>query len=93
MSNDAFAKYGLWYSRDGWKIKYQLTEWFNQLLPLWLSRFLAQDVFIVFTELYKFAKMIMVLSFLIAIFGLSIQTLVIYMIWGLCFSVVYAFIR
>jgi hypothetical protein len=93
MSNDSFAKYGKWFSRDGWQIKHTFCEWLNQFLPLWLSKFLAEDVLVCATELYKFAKMVMILSFLTAIFGFHVQTIVAYMVWGMCFSLVYAFIR
>jgi hypothetical protein len=93
MSNDSFAKYGLYFSRDGWKVKYQLTEWLNKFLPLWLSKFLAFDVLVVFTELYKVAKMIMIISFMVAIFGFTIHALIAYFVWGLLFSFFYAVIR
>ena len=89
MGKDAFKKYGKWFSRDGWEIKYQLCEWLNNYLPLWLSKFLAFDVLVVFTELYKFAKMIMILSFLACIFGFTWWTLVVYFAWGLLFSFFY----
>jgi len=93
MSNDAFAKYGKWFSRSGWQIKYQFVEWLNNWLPLWLSKFIALDVLVVFTELYKVAKMIMILSFMVAIFGLTLKALITYMVWGLLFSLVYWIVR
>jgi hypothetical protein len=93
MSNDSFAKYGKWFSRDGWQIKYTLAEWLNQYLPLWLSKLLAQDVLVVFTELYKTAKMIMIISFMILIFGFTIKALIAYIVWGFVFSSIYAIIR
>jgi hypothetical protein len=93
MSNDSFAKYGKWFSRDGWQIKYTLTEWLNKYLPLWLSKFLAQDVLVVFTELYKVAKMIMIISFIILIFGFTIKAVIAYIVWGFMFSSIYAIIR
>jgi hypothetical protein len=93
MSNDAYQKYGVWFSRHGWTIKYTLVEWLNKYLPLWLSKFIALNVMVVFTELYKLAKMIMILSFLIAIFGLTWHALVVYFVWGLLFSFVYSIVR
>jgi hypothetical protein len=93
MSNDSFAKYGKWFSRDGWQIKYTLTEWLNKYLPLWLSKFLAQDVLVVFTELFKTVKMIMIISFMILIFGFTIKALIAYIVWGFVFSSIYAIIR
>jgi hypothetical protein len=93
MSNDTFAKYGKWFSRDGWQIKYTLTEWLYKYLPLWLSKFLAQDVLVVFTELYKVAKMIMIISFMLLIFGFTIHAIIAYIVWGLLFSIVYTLIR
>jgi hypothetical protein len=47
MSNDAFAKYGKWFSRDGWQIKHTFCEWLNQYLPLWLSKFISNDFLVV----------------------------------------------
>jgi len=93
MSNDSFAKYGKWFSREGWTIKYTLTEWLYKYLPLWLSKLLAQDVLVVFTELYKTAKMIMIISFMLLIFGFTIKALIAYIVWGFVFSSVYTLIR
>lgn len=93
MSNDAFKRFGLWFSREGWTIKYTLAEWLNKYLPLWLSKFLAEDVLVVFTELYKFAKTIMIISFMFAIFGFTTTAIIAYFVWGLLFSLVYAVIR
>lgn len=93
MSNDAFKRFGKWFSRDGYQIKYTFAEWLNKYFPLWLSKFIAEDFLVVFTELYKFAKMIMVLSFLIAIFGFTWFALAAYMVWGLIFSFAYYMIR
>jgi hypothetical protein len=86
MSNDVFAKYGLWYSRDGWTIKYDLKVWLNQYLPLWLSKFLAYDVLVVFTELYKVAKTVMILAFMFLAFGFTWKAVLTYFVWGLLFS-------
>ena len=91
--NNAFSRFGLWFSSDGWKCKYILTEWLNQYLPLWLSKFLAQDVLVVVTDLYHLSKLVMILSFMFIIFGFTIKALIAYMVWGLCFSVVYYLIR
>ena len=93
MSNDAFKRFGLWFSREGWTIKYTLAEWLNKYLPLWLSKFLAEDCLVVFTELYKFAKMIMIVSFMLAIFGFTLNALYGYLAWGLIFSFIYSVIR
>lgn len=93
MSNDSFKKYGKWFSRDGWQIKHSFTEWINKFFPLWLSKFIATDFLVVFTELYKFAKMIMILSFLVLIFGFTYTALIAYLIWGLLFSFFYYLIR
>lgn len=93
MSNDTFAKYGKWFSRGGWQIKHSLAAWLNKYLPLNLSRFIAEDFLVVFTELYKLAKMVMILSFLVLIFGFTIKVILVYICWGLLFSFFYAFIR
>ena len=93
MSNDTFAKYGKWFSRDGWQIKHSFSEWLNNYLPLALSRFIAEDFLVVFTELYKLAKMIMILSFLVIIFGFTFKVILVYICWGLLFSFAYAIIR
>lgn len=91
MSNNTFARWGLWYSKDGWKCKYILTEWFARFLPLDLSKFLAQDVLVGFTDLWHFAKTIMVLSFCMAIN--QEMGVFMWLIWGFVFSPVYAIIR
>jgi hypothetical protein len=64
-----------------------------QFIPDWLADLLAGTVLVMFTELYKFAKMIMILSFLAAIFGFTWYTLLIYIIWGGLFSIYYTLIR
>jgi hypothetical protein len=93
MSNDSFAKHGMWFSRDGWKTKHAFADWLSQFIPEWLAELLAGTVLVMFTELYKFAKMIMILSFLAAIFGFTWYTLLIYIIWGGLFSIYYTLIR
>jgi hypothetical protein len=93
MSNDTFAKYGKWFSRDGWQIKHSFAEFLNIYLPLNLSRFIAEDFLVVFTELYKVSKMVMILSFLAIIFGFTFKVILVYICWGLLFSFFYAVIR
>ena len=93
MSNDAFKRFGKWFSKNGYQIKYTFAEWLNQYFPLWLSKFIAEDFLVVFTELFKFAKMIMILSFLAAIFGFTWYTLIMYIVWGALFSIYYTLIR
>jgi len=93
MSNNAFAKCGLYFSRDGWKNKYLLTEWFNKYLPLWLSKFLAQDILVIFCDLFHTAKTIMIASFIVAIFGLTWTSFIVWALWGFWFNLVYYAIR
>ena len=93
MSNDSFKRFGKWFSRDGWQIKYTFCEWLNKYLPLWLSKFIAEDLLVVFTDLFHFAKMVMILSFMFIIFGFTLKALIVYFIWGLTFSILYAAIR
>jgi hypothetical protein len=93
MSNDSFAKYGMWFSRDGWKTKHAFADWMALFIPEWLAVLLAGTVLVMFTELYKFAKMIMILSFLIAIFGFTWYALAMYIVWGALFSIYYTLIR
>ena len=93
MSNDSFAKYGVFFSRNGWRTKHVFADWLNKLMPRWLAVFISGTVLVMFTELYKLAKMIMILSFLFAIFGFTWKAIIIYVIWGALFSFVYTFIR
>lgn len=88
-----FAKWGLWWSNEGWKSKYVLTQWFNQFLPLWLSKFLAQDVFVIFSDLIHTAKTIMVACFMIAIFGFTWTAFIFWFVWGIVFNMFYYTIR
>lgn len=89
MAHDSFAKYGLFFSRDGWKVKYQLTEWFNKFLPLWLSKFLAQDVFVVGTDLFHLTKSMMVMCICVLAFGFTWFALVAWLAWGFVFNIFY----
>jgi hypothetical protein len=91
-SNNSFAKYGLWFSRDGYKCKYILTEWLNKFLPLGLSKFLAQDILVIFTDLWHFAKFVMITCFFLAI-SFTLLSFVMSLVWGLVFSFVYSVIR
>jgi hypothetical protein len=93
MSNDSFSSYGIWFSRDGWKIKHAFADWLSQFIPEWLAVLLAGTILVMFTELYKFAKMIMILAFLAAIFGFTWYTILFYIIWGGLFSIYYTLIR
>jgi hypothetical protein len=93
MSNDSFVSYGIWFSRDGWKIKHAFADWMAQFIPEWLAELLAGTILVMFTELYKFAKMIMILAFLAAIFGFTWYTILFYIIWGGLFSIYYTLIR
>lgn len=91
--NNAFAKYGIWFSKDGWKNKHTFAEWISKYLPDFISESIAEDFLVMFTDLWHFAKMIMVLSFLIAIFGITLKTFIMYIIWGIIFNFLYAIIR
>lgn len=93
MAHDTFSKHGLYFSRDGWKVKYQLTEWFNKFLPLGISKFLAQDVFVIFTDLFHTAKTIMIASFMVIVFGLTIKAFLAWIIWGFIFNFFYYFLK
>lgn len=93
MIHDSFAKFGLWFSKDGWKIKYILAEWLNKYLPLWLSKFLAYDVLVVFTDLFHFIQLVFVSSLCIFIFGLSWVALIAYFTFSILFSILYYSIR
>ena len=93
MSNDSFAKYGMWFSREGWRTKHVFADWLSKFMPSWLAVFISGTVLVMFTELYKLAKMIMILSFLFAIFGFTWKAIIIYVIWGALFSFVYSIIR
>jgi len=91
--NNAFEKWGLWFSKDGWKVKYLFTEWLNQYLPLWLSKFIAQDLLVIFTDIYHLSKSIMIASFIVAIFGLTWTSFIVWALWGFGFNLVYYAIR
>jgi len=36
ISNDSFRQYGKWFSRNGWEIKHELSDYFSQFMPSWL---------------------------------------------------------
>ena len=93
ISNDSFAKHGLWFSRDGWKCKYLIVEWLNNFLPLELSSFLGETVLVVFSDLWHLAKTIMILSFMVLVFGFTWYAVIMYFAWGLIFSGFYYWIR
>lgn len=92
-SRDSFAKYGLWFSREGYVLKYDLEVWLNRFLPSFLSKFLAFDVLVIFTDLMHFAKFVMIISFMFLIFGFTLKALFAYFVWGLLFSGVFYMIR
>jgi hypothetical protein len=92
-SQDSFAKYGLWFSREGYVLKYDLEAWLNKFLPSSISKFLAYDVLVIFTDLFHLSKTIMVACFIIAIFGFTIKAFLAYFVWGLVFSAIYYIIR
>jgi hypothetical protein len=89
MAHDSFAKWGIFFSRNGWQVKYQLTEWFNKFLPLWLSKFLAQDVLVIGTDIFHLAKSTMIMLFCVAIFGFCWTTFLAWLGWGVVFNVFY----
>ena len=93
MARDSFAKYGLWFSREGYIIKYDLEVWLNKFLPSALAKFLAFDVLVIFTDLFHAAKTIMVASFIILAFGFTLKALFIYLVWGWFFSFFFNFTK
>lgn len=92
-SRDTFAKYGLFFSREGWKCKYLIVEWFNNFLPLEISRFIGETVLVVFSDFWHLLKTIMILSFMCAIFGFTWWAVIMYFAWGLFFSGFYYLVR
>ena len=92
-SRDSFAKYGLWFSRDGYVIKYDIEAYLNRFLPTWLSKFLAYDVLVIFSDLFHFAKFIMILAVMFIAFGFTIYAILGYLVWGVLFNVVFYSIR
>jgi hypothetical protein len=89
MAHDSYAKYGLYFSRDGWKVKYIFTEWLNKYIPLWLSKLIAQDFLVIFLDLFHTAKTLMIACFVVAIFGITWYSLLVWFCWGIVFNVCY----
>lgn len=89
MAHDSYAKYGLYFSRDGWKVKYIFTEWLNKYLPLWLSKIIAQDFLVIFLDLFHTAKTLMIAFFVLAIFGFTWTAFLVWFSWGIIFNVFY----
>jgi hypothetical protein len=83
---NAFGKYGIWFSSEGWKCKYILADWLNKYLPMWLSRFLALNVLVMFTDLFHLSKSVMIYTFMVLIFGFTWKAFTIFIIWGGLFS-------
>lgn len=90
--HNSYAKYGLWFSSDGWKCKYILAEWLNKYLPLWLSKFLAEDVLVVFTDLWHLSKMIMILSLCLSI-SFSFHGILLWFMWSIGFNIFFNLLR
>lgn len=102
MSNNDFAKYGFWFS---WKAadqnKYVLTEWLNKFLPLWLSKFLAQDILIIFCDFWHLCQALLAFSFILAasFYGLGITAhaiivaFIVWVIWSTVFNILYWVVR
>ena len=93
MARDSFAKYGLWFSREGWVLKYDLEAWLNKFIPSFLSKFLAYDVLVIGSDLFHLAKTIMIASFIILAFGFTLKALFVYFVWGLVFSWLFQFTK
>ena len=91
MSSNNLARFGKFFSKDGWQNKYTLTEWLNKYLPLWLSKFLAQDVFVIFTDAFHLSKTIMILTFCLTIN--QSEGVWYWLIWSAVFSPIYVLIR
>ena len=92
--NDSFASLGKWFSRS------QVSQGRNDIyaylrikfgLPLWLCRFLAFDVLIVFGDLWHFSKFLM-----IGCFSFAVSTQYGIFIWlgySLVFSPIYSLVK
>lgn len=93
MIHDSFAKFGVWFSKDGWKNKYVLAEWLNQYLPLDVSKFLAFDVLVIFTDLFHFTQFLFVSSMCIYFFGFTLVAAAAYFSFSILFSILYYIIR
>jgi len=88
---NAFAKYGLWFSNQGYKCKYILADWLSKYLPMWLSRFLALNVLVIFSDLYHLSKSVMIFTFMALIFGFTWKAFTIFVVWGGLFSLYLSF--
>lgn len=83
---NSFGKFGLWFSDKGYVLKYKLAEWLNKYLPLWLSKFIAYNILVIFTDLFHLSKAIMIYTFIYLTFGFTWLTFVLFVIWGALFS-------
>jgi hypothetical protein len=92
--NDSFASLGKWFSRA--QILKGRDEFYVYLrvkhkLPLWLCKFLAFDVFIVFLDCWHFSKFLM-----IGCFSFAVSTQYGIFIWlgySLVFSPIYSLVK
>jgi hypothetical protein len=92
-SKDRFAKYGIWFSREGYILKYDLMDWLNKFMPEQLAKFLAFDVMVIFTDLFHTSKTLMVAFFCIAAFSLTSQAFLAWLVFGVMFNFFYYLIK
>jgi hypothetical protein len=88
-SQDRFKDYGIWFSRDGYILKYDLAEWLNKFMPYSVAKFIAFDILVIFTDLFHLSKTLMVAFFCIAAFGLTAQAFLAWLVFGLMFNFFY----
>jgi len=88
-SQDRFAKWGIWFSREGYILKYDLAEWLSKFMPYRVAKFLAFDILVIFSDLFHLSKTLMVAFFCIAAFGLTAPAFLAWLVFGLMFNFFY----
>ena len=92
-SQDKFKDYGLWFSREGYILKYDLADWLNKFMPYNLAKFIAFDILVIFTDLFHLSKTLMIAFFCIAAFGLTAQAFIGWLLFGIMFNFFYYSIK
>jgi len=92
MAYNTFGRFGLWFSNEGWKIKYKLADWLSQYIPRVYAAFIAVNIAAPFCDFWHLSKLLWVICFCLSI-SLSLKGIIYFFFYSILFSVLFPLIK
>lgn len=92
MAYNTFGRFGLWFSNEGWKIKYMFADWLMRFIPKRIALFIAVNIAAPFCDFWHFSKILWIICFCLAI-SLSLKGILYFLFYSLVFCIVFPLIK